>query len=135
MTIIRARLSDIDFSIVLTEGASTSKATRMLLDRLPFEGEAVHAMWSGPLILCHVDDAHELEVENATTFLAVGDVVYHPSHFEIGIAYETTQFREPIGPVYVSKIGTIRDGLAGIVDIGRHLQRTGAKRLRFERVP
>lgn len=83
-------------------------------------------MWSGPLCLLNEQDLDGAPLENDTTFLAPGDVIYHPVHHEIGFAYAPTQFREPVGSVYVSFIGRIDDGLAHLVEIGEKLQYTGA---------
>ena len=95
-------------------------------NKLPLCGEIVHAMWSGPLCLLNEQNLDDAPLENPTTFLAPGDVIYHPIHHEIGLAYAPTQFREPIGSVYVSFIGRITGDLTGLVEIGRNLQRTGA---------
>ena len=94
--------------------------------RLPLRGEIVHAMWSGPLCLLNEQNLDDVPLENPTTFLAAGDVIYHPVHHEIGFAYAPTQFREPIGSVYVSFIGRIAGDLSGLAEIGLNLQRTGA---------
>jgi hypothetical protein len=105
--------------------AKAPKACAVMRERLPLEGEIVHAMWSGPL--CLVNDLNrDVPLENPTKFLAPGDVIYHPVHHEIGFAYGTTQFREPTGSVYVSFIGRIADDLTPLVAIGENLQRSGA---------
>lgn len=104
-------------------------ACQALVARLPLEGPAIHAMWSGPLYLLNGVDLGDLPVENATTYLGPGDLVYHPRHKEIGVAYEPTQFKEPVGPVYVTLLGQLAGDLGALVEVGRRLQYTGAQRL------
>lgn len=103
------------------------RACAALRARLPLRGEIVHAMWSGPLCLINDQRLDDAPLENHTVFLAPGDAIYHPIHHEIGLAYEATQFREPIGSAYVSLIGRILDDLEPLVRVGQHLQRSGAK--------
>ena len=92
----------------------------------PIRGEIYHAMWSGPICLLNFD-LGALSPENAATFFSPGDVLYHPLHKEIGIAYGATQFREPTGNAYTTLIGRLRGDLSALIDIGSRLQRTGAR--------
>ena len=92
----------------------------------PIRGEIYHAMWSGPICLMNFD-LGALSLENAATFFSPGDVLYHPIHKEIGIAYGATQFREPTGAAYTTLIGRIRGDLSALIEIGSRLQRTGAR--------
>ena len=92
----------------------------------PIRGEIYHAMWSGPICLLNFD-LGAVSLENATTFFSPGDVLYHPVHKEIGIAYGATQFREPTGAAYTTLIGRLRGDLSGLIEIGSRLQRTGAR--------
>jgi hypothetical protein len=105
------------------------QSTRSLLSQLPLEGQAMHAMWSGPLCIVEQVNLSDAPLENPVTFLGVGDLVYYPRHNEIAIAYGATQFREPTGSVYVTYLGRARGDLERLGDIGRRLQHTGAKRL------
>ena len=116
--------SDMTISLFDELAPRTCKALRK---QLPVRGDIVHAMWSGPLCLLRGQNFDDAPLENPTTFLAPGDVIYHPTHHQIGIAYAVTQFREPIGSVYVTLLGRIADDLDGLVRVGRNLQRTGAK--------
>ena len=122
---VTLELDGLSLSVTLfdAEAPETCAAVRK---RLPLSGEIVHAMWSGPLCLVNDQNLDDAPLENPTTFLAPGDVIYHPVHHEIGFTYAPTQFREPVGSVYVSFIGRITDDLAGLIEIGQNLQRTGA---------
>jgi hypothetical protein len=94
----------------------------------PIRGDVYHAMWSGPICLMNFD-LSGAPLENATTFLSPGDLLYHPVHKEIGIAYGATQFREPTGAAYTTLIGRLRGDLAPLVETGSRLQRIGARPL------
>lgn len=131
LTLLRARIADHVFAIE-APAARAPKTIELLRGVLPLRVEAIHAMWSGPLILVHIPGVSEIAVENPITFLKAGDVVYHPAHFELGIAYDTTQFREPVGSVYVSRIGQVSAGLDPIVALGKRLQRLGAQAFQID---
>jgi len=112
--------------LVLFDDAAP-RTCEVLRQRLPLQGDIVHAMWSGPLCLLNEQYLDESPLENPVTFLAPGDVIYHPVHHEIGFTYGTTQFREPIGSVYVTLIGRIDDDLSTLERVGKNLQTTGAQ--------
>jgi hypothetical protein len=103
------------------------RACAALRKRLPLRGEIVHAMWSGPLCLVNGVSLDGAPLENATSLLSLGDVVYHPVHHEIGFAYAATQFREPVGSTYVTMLGRLDGDLAALVEVGSNLQRSGAR--------
>lgn len=126
------RLEVVLDNLVLTAelfGDLAPLSTRSLLRQLPLEGEAIHAMWSGPLCLVEHVNLDDAPLENPVTLLGVGDLIYHPRHKEIGIAYGVSQFREPTGSAYVTHLGRVAGDLARLAEIGRRLQYTGAKRL------
>ena len=118
------------FAVSLFDKAAP-KATCALRARLPLDGQIVNAMWSGPVMLINDLDLGGAPLENPITFLAAGDIVYHPAHHQIGIAYAPTQFREPIGPVWVTFLGQVQHNIDDLIEIGRNLQQTGAKHLYF----
>ena len=57
--------------------------------------------------------------------MGLGDITYHAGHQNIGISYNSTQWREAVGSVYVTRLGRIEGDLAPLVEIGKTLQRTG----------
>ena len=97
-----------------------------LLATLPIKGEIIHAMWSGPLCLM-LDVNLGVPLENPVSFLSTGDLIYHPFHHEIGVAYGPTQFREPTGNAYVTFLGKLSGDLSHVQQVGSRLQRTGAR--------
>ena len=118
------------FNVVLDEKGAPL-AAKAFVEQLPIEGMAVHSMWSGPVFLMGGVNLEEAPLENDAAFLSLGDIAYHPSHHEIGIPYSTTQWREPVGSVYVTRLGRIEGDLAPLVEIGRSLQRKGACKVIF----
>ena len=124
-------LIDGESFIVILDEKEAPLAAKAFFRQLPLEGTIVHAMWSGPVFLMggvNLDDAPR---ENDTTFLNLGDISYHSGHHEIGISYDTTQWREPVGSVYVTQLGRIEGDLAPLVKIGKSLQRRGALKIVF----
>ena len=63
--------------------------------------------------------------------MGLGDITYHAGHQNIGISYNSTQWREAVGSVYVTRLGRIEGDLAPLVEIGKTLQRTGARKAVF----
>ena len=53
-------------------------AAKAFLEQLPFEGVVVHSMWSGPMGLMGPVNLNEAPLENASAFLTLGDIAYHP---------------------------------------------------------
>lgn len=123
---VTVEIDGIRLTLALAADAAPA-TTSALMAMLPLRSELIHAMWSGPVCLTTGVRLGDLPLENAVSFLGLGDVVYHPTHHEIGFAYDATQFREPIGSVYVTAIGRLEGDLAALANFGRRLQRTGAR--------
>jgi hypothetical protein len=102
-------------------------ACRALLDRLPLEDEILHARLSGPLCLLRRINLADAPLENPVAFLNPGDIAYHPTHFDVSIAYGPTQFRELAGTVYVSLLGRVVGDLSSLIATGQSLPRTGTR--------
>lgn len=104
------------------------KTCRALLAALPMQSQVIHAMWSGHMILATGIDLGISDLENEVSILVPGDLVYHPRHKEIAIAYGEAQFREPTGPVYVSRVGQLEGNLSALFELGSRVQLEGAKK-------
>jgi len=79
---------DIDgntFSVVINE-KEAPLAAKAFVRQLPLDGTIVHAMWSGPLFLMGGINLDDSPRENEITFVGLGDITYHPSHYQIGIS-------------------------------------------------
>ena len=129
-SVIALDFEGLTFQIQLNEG-DAPLATQAFRHHLPIEGVIVHSMWSGPMGLMGSLNLNDAPLENPSAFLSLGDIAYHPDHHEIGIPYGATQWREPVGSVYVARIGRIEGDLGQLVELGRALQRTGAKKVAF----
>lgn len=114
------------FSLLL-ESASLPATAGALADVLPIEATTHHTKWSGPVCLVVGVKMPELPLENPMTFMALGDVGYHPVHKEFGIAYGSTQWRGPLGAVFVTRLGRLEGDLDWLAGFGRKLQRTGSR--------
>ena len=124
--VIELKIDGRRFSVVL-ETDRAPAACRAMGEQLPLEGEIIHARLSGPLCLLRRTNLADAPLENPVAFLDPGDIVYHPNHYDIGIAYGPTQFRELAGSVYVSLLGRIVGDLAPLIATGRSLLQTGAR--------
>jgi hypothetical protein len=118
------------FSVVLDEEKAPI-AAKAFVRQISIERMAVHSMWSGPVLLMGGINLDNAPLENDVAFLTLGDIAYHPSHQEIGIPYATTQWREPVGSVYVTRLGRIEGDLTPLFNIGRSVQKTGARKIVF----
>lgn len=86
------------------------------LRHLPLNAQFVPARWSGPLCLVRNLAWHGLHLENEVALLSPGDIVFHPAHKDLAIAYEPTQFVEQTRSVYVTRLGRVT---AGLLELGR----------------
>jgi hypothetical protein len=95
---------------------------------LPLQIKAVHDIWSGHLVLAHLDASIVLQPENVLTYVPVpGDIFYYyrpPRYFrgspygisesaELGIVYDRdTRPQGPRGPEAVNLFASISSGLS-----------------------
>jgi hypothetical protein len=106
---------------------SAAPQTCKVLTRLsPLKAKAYHAMWSGQVLIVDVPALAGLPFENKTTYLSRGSIIVHPEHKELCIACNETQFKEPTGPVYVTKVGQISNA-NGLTQICARAQRAGMR--------
>ena len=127
---IKVVLDDLELEAVLLVDAAPTTC-RALLAALPIESRVIHAMWSGHLIIATPIDLNLTRVENEVTIPVPGDLLYHQRHREIAIAYGEAQFREPIGPVYVARLGRLEGDLDALAKLGERVQLEGAKAFRL----
>jgi hypothetical protein len=119
---------------------------RTLWDRLPFEGDLWHAMWSGPETYLHIDPSIRIKPENQAFHTVPGDVGFYCQaggqmmdwpHDLAEIAFFYDRGSRPSmmdGPVPMNIFGRIVDNLGGFADMSRRIHREGVKRFRVERV-
>jgi hypothetical protein len=105
-----------------------------LSDRLPFEGSAQHARWSGEAAWVKLGASPDVPFENATAYPAPGQLLLYPSgpsEPEILLPYGPCAFACRAGPLAGNHFATILGGLADLRSIGEALLLTGAQPLRI----
>lgn len=122
------------------------KTCQALWDRLPFEGDAVHAIYSGSEIAFFIPPDIILEPENQTSRTIPGDVAYY--HHPPGKTYgwlegisEIAWFYDrdgrptmPDGPVLMNIFARIVGDPAEFYAVCYRMRREGAKTFRVERI-
>ena len=117
---------------------------------LPLRVKAIHDIWSGHLVLAHLDNKFVLTPENVLTYLPVpGDIFYYyrPAHYfrgspygrsesaEIGIVYDRdTRPQGPRGPEAVNLFANISAGLEGFAEACEDMIYRGQKDLLIEKL-
>lgn len=127
---IKLMLDKLDFEVSLFTDLAPLTC-QALVAALPIELQVIHAMWSGHQLIALPIDLHMSTLENPIAMSVPGDVLYHQHHQEIAIVYGEAQFREPIGPVYVTRVGRIQGDLEALAALGERVQMEGAKSFRL----
>lgn len=120
-----------------------------LWNLLPLRVASIHDIWSGHLVLAHLDNGVVIKPENVLTYLPMpGDVFYYyrPPHYvrgapygrsesaEIGIVYERdTRPQGPRGPEAVNLFATISSGFDDFAKACEEMIRSGQRELLIER--
>jgi hypothetical protein len=112
---------------------------------LPFEGDLVHAMWSGPETYLPIAPTLRIEAEHQTTHPLPGEIGFYaldggiligwPSDMaELAFFYDRgAKPSMPNGPVSMNIFARIVDNFEGFREVCRRMQREGTKVLRVER--
>lgn len=126
--------------------ATTEAIWRML----PLHLGAVHDIWSGHLVLAHLDPSTVLPPENVLTFIPMpGDIFYYhrPAHYvrgapygrvesaELGFVYDRdTRPQGPRGPEAVNLFAHVAEGLEAFARACETMITSGRKEIIVERV-
>jgi hypothetical protein len=121
-----------------------------LWDMLPLRLTAIHDIWSGHLVLAHLDNSVQLRPENVLTYIPVpGDIFYYyrPPHYvrgapygrdesaELGIVYaQDTRPQGPRGPEGVNLFANISSGLAELAKACEGMIRSGEREILIEKM-
>jgi hypothetical protein len=121
-----------------------------LWDLLPLRLTALHDIWSGHLVLAHLDTNVQLPPENVLTYIPVpGDIFYYyrPPHYvrgapygraesaELGFVYaEDTRPQGPRGPEAVNLFANISTGLEDFAQACEEMIRRGQREILIEKV-
>jgi hypothetical protein len=71
------------------------QTVRMLWQRAPFEGKAGHAIFSGTTCALYIDPAIVIPMENATTLVQTGDLMF--THYD---AMTRHGYPDPLSEIY-----------------------------------
>jgi hypothetical protein len=121
-----------------------------LWDLLPLRITAIHDIWSGHLILAHLDNTLVLQPENVLTYIPVpGDIFYYyrPPNYVRGAPYGRTESAEfgivygrdtrpqgPRGPEAVNLFANITSGLPGFAAACEEMIYRGQRDVLIEKV-
>jgi hypothetical protein len=140
-----------DVSAVADLLEEDSEATSQAIwDLLPLRLPAVHDIWSGHLVLAHLDNSVQLRPENVLTYIPIpGDIFYYyrPPHYvrgepygraesaELGFVYaEDTRPQGPRGPEAVNLFANISSGLEDFAQACEAMIRSGQQEILIEKV-
>jgi hypothetical protein len=129
---IDVTLGDATAIAVLLEDIAP-RTCRAVWEKLPFTVRAVNGRWSGPALYAPIDLEVDREIENETTFMPPGLVVYNPRHKGLSISYGNAQFREPVGATYVTAFARLDGDFSAFLSVAGKLLVEGAKPLTFRR--
>ncbi len=106
--------------------------------RLPWKGQLIHARWSGEALWMPLGDTTLYEgYENATSYPAPGQVLWHPadmSEAELLIPYGPTRFASKAGQLAGNHFLTLDADSRELAEVGRAALWHGALDISFERV-
>lgn len=120
------------FSAKLEAKAAATLA--WLIKRLPFEGVAQHARWSGEAAWTRLGARPDLPFENATAYPAPGQLLLYAggaSEPELLLPYGPCAFACRAGALAGNHFASIDGGLTELRVIGETLLLTGAQPLRI----
>ena len=103
---------------------------------LPLRDHLIHRRWSGEGCWISFGDARlALDVENATSHPAPGDIIVYPggvSEHEILVAYGAVDFSSKVGQLAGSHFATIVEGRENLAELGRRVLWQGAQDITIE---
>ena len=110
------------------------RATRALWEALPFEGRAVHGIWSGDVFRMLEDAPFAPPPGDAGAgFQYPGLVVLEPSSRELAICYGQGRLNLPTGPANPIPLAELGGDLAPLARRATQLQFDGARPIRWRR--
>ena len=138
MSLLTVTIGTLEFAARL-EFQRAPRTSAAFQARLPFEGQLIHARWSGEAGWVALGD-YELGVtyENATSHPAAGQVLWHPpglSEAELLVPYGNACFSSRVGQLAGNHFLTIVDPDGGLAEVGRRLLWEGAQPIQFAAAP
>jgi len=150
MTRVKLTLGTVEAVAELDE-TNAPATTRWLRATLPIAGQAIHSMENGREVYVVVDGEHRVPDENQTIYQTVGDLIvyYKPAIFVepewprnvrdflvLGFVYERdSAIRGMSGPLATNVVGSITEGLEGLIHEAPRMRREGMGSLSVSLVP
>jgi len=126
-------LAGVKVTISLLEEAAPRTASAFL-DALPVSGHAIHARWSGDMILMIDPISLPIDIhENARRFVSPGDVCYCPRAKELSICYGVADARMPTGAHVLTVFGRITSGFDEFAAMCVKMPVLGAQKISLQR--
>ena len=117
------------------ERQSAPKAVAWLIKRLPLQGTALQARWSGEAAWIPLGGFRlDVGFENHTSHPSVGDILFYPggySETEILLAYGACSFASRMGPLAGNHFLTIVEGREQLKALGHRVLWEGAQDVLF----
>jgi hypothetical protein len=103
---------------------------------VPYDGEAVHASWSGDcLCVPWKTEIIAPEYTCATIYGSPGDVAWHTlENDEIYITHGISQYRYRFGPLLSNLFAKITDNLDQLSNVGAEIRRKGIRKISIEEI-
>jgi uncharacterized protein DUF3830 len=118
------------------ESDSAPRTVDAFVRRLPWQGQLVHARWSGEALWMPLGTTRLFDgFENATSYPAPGHVLWHPagiSEAELLVAYGPTRFASKAGQLAGNHFLTIDADPLELAELGRMALWQGALNVSFE---
>ncbi len=135
MTKIRISSGNLEF-LAETENEAP-ETTKIFLDLLPYKQKLIHVRWSGEGCWIPLgEDNYGLPWENATSYPAVGDILFYPggySETEIILAYGPCCFSSKLGQLAGNHFLSIVAGKDQLQTLGKRCLWHGAQDILFAR--
>jgi hypothetical protein len=121
------------------------RTCQAIWEALPFEGELIHAMWSGPETYLPIDSSLRIAPEHQTTHPLPGEIGFYaidggvladwPNDMaELAFFYgRGSRPSMPDGPIAINVFARIVENLEGFQRTCARIHKEGVKRLRVER--
>jgi Protein of unknown function (DUF3830) len=131
--VLELQIGDIRFEAQFEERApATVEAVRRLL---PLDAQVIHVRWSGESLWIPLGELDVgLGVENATTYPALGQLLFYPggiSETELLLPYGACSFASKAGPLAGNHFATIRTDVERLREIGIRCLWEGAQPIRL----
>ena len=121
------------------------RTCRRIWEALPFEGELLHAMWSGPETYLPIDPSIRIDPEHQTTHPLPGEIGFYAIDGGVLIDWPNAMAElaffygrgarpsMPVGPIAMNVFARIVENFEGFESVCARIRKEGVKILRVER--